>query len=303
VVSRIKLGDLAVLTGQVSPGWLPFCAVCFLGWIGSAARRYWWLIDRTVPFPQAVSVVVVQTVVGNLVATGAGLVSYLALLRTRHQVGLGLGMWSIVLSRFLDLVFFVPALVVSGGLVWTEIAPLHWLVIILTAGLSVLVMLLGLVLVFRRRAAGPIRRLVHGFGLHCLSPVGKALAVLDDLSRQDSGRLRGLWRPLVVNSLLALVLSFGVFYGTVRFFGIPIGVGPMLFMFTLTQLLMLVPVHVLGGLGVVDVPLLFLYGLFGVGQQVVAPVVIGGRLLLYLWNLLALLYLPLEGRFKPKPRP
>ena len=303
VVTKIQMDDLAILTGSVSPGWLPFCAFCFLGWIGIAARRYWWLVGRTMPYPQAISVVVIQTVVGNLVATGAGLVSYLAILRNRHQVGVGLGMWSIILARFLDLVIFLPALVVSGGMVWWEIGSIRWLVIILTSVLSGLVILLGLILLFRRRAAGPLRRLLGCLGVDGLAVAGKAMAALDDLSRQEPKMLRGLWRPLAINTLLAMILSFGVFYGTVRFFSIPIGIWPMLFMFTLTQLLMLVPIHVFGGLGVVDVPLLYLYGMFGFGQQVVAPVVIGGRLLLYLWNLLALLYLPLEGRSNHKQRP
>ena len=303
VVSRIKLEDVAALTGQMSPAWLLLCAFCFLGWIAVAARRYWWLIDRSVPYPQAVSVVVIQTVVGNLLATGAGLVSYLALLRTRHQVGVGQGVWSIFLARFLDLLVFLPALIWSGGWLWSRITPLHWLVILLTAGLSLLVVLLGLILFFRRRAAGPLKRLTGTLGLDRLTLTSRFMRALDDLSRQEPKMLRRLWRPLAVHSVAALVLSFGVFYGTVRFFGIPIGIWPMVFMFTLTQLLMLVPIHVFGGLGVVDVPLLFLYAMFGVSQQLVAPVVIGGRLLLYIWNLLALLYLPLEGHVRPKSRP
>ena len=48
-----------------------------------------------------------------------------------------------------------------------------------------------------------------------------------------------------------------------------------------------------------DVTSLYLYGLFGIGQGIMAPAIVSVRIVFYLMNLLLLLYFPLESRVIP----
>jgi len=66
------------------------------------------------------------------------------------------------------------------------------------------------------------------------------------------------------------------------------------------QLLSILPVQVLGGLGVTEAASLYLFGLFGFPEAGLAAVLIGNRLLFYLENLAVLIYLPVNSLFSSR---
>lgn len=61
------------------------------------ACRYWILIGRQVGFSQVFGVVL-QTAISNLIATSAGAVSYVTMLRGAHQVTLSRGIKLLLLA-------------------------------------------------------------------------------------------------------------------------------------------------------------------------------------------------------------
>jgi uncharacterized membrane protein YbhN (UPF0104 family) len=191
------------------------------------------------------------------------------------------------------LVWF-PALFISALIIWPEITPLRWLVALILGGMICIVLVVALILVYRHRFLTLIDRVLRWTRLNRISLVQRGMDALTALAEQEPERIRANIRPLMGYSALTLLFSFGFFYGSIKFFAVPIGPWPVLFMFVLTQLLMFLPIHVFGGLGLIDVPLLYLYGLFGISQHAIAPAIIGGRVLLYILNLLLLLYLPVE---------
>jgi uncharacterized membrane protein YbhN (UPF0104 family) len=60
------------------------------------------------------------------------------------------------------------------------------------------------------------------------------------------------------------------------------------------QLISIIPIQVFGGLGVSEVTTMYLYGLFGVTAEVIAPILVGARVLFYLTNLSYVLWIAID---------
>ncbi|MGA7604445.1 MAG: hypothetical protein WCA79_00855, partial [Anaerolineales bacterium] len=66
------------------------------------------------------------------------------------------------------------------------------------------------------------------------------------------------------------------------------------------QLISWLPIQVFGGLGVAETSQVYLYGLFGIPAAQMATVSVGLRVILYLFNLISLLYIPSQTFFRRK---
>jgi uncharacterized membrane protein YbhN (UPF0104 family) len=291
VVSRTNPAELAALHGRLSVPWLLTGLMAFLAGIAAMAWRYWLLIGRRIGFRQTLRLVVVQTVVGNLVATSAGAASYVALLRGQHRVQVSNGLASLLLARFGDLLALLAALALSSWALWGPITPLHWLTFaLLGAGLAG-ISTAALALVFRRHCLRLARALYARLRLHRLPVAARALAGFDALVTLDVRQWLGSLLPAAAGTALVFALAFAYSYCSVRTFGVPMSGWAVLFVLTLTQFMVLVPVQVLGGLGVYEVTGLYLYTLLGAGQAEMASALLGMRLVFYGANLVAWLYL------------
>jgi uncharacterized membrane protein YbhN (UPF0104 family) len=71
----------------------------------------------------------------------------------------------------------------------------------------------------------------------------------------------------------------------------------ILFVSVLTQLVSYFPVSVFGGLGINETSALYFWSFFGIPQDVLAPALIGIRIVFYLFNLIPLIYLPVYSVF------
>src|SRR3954467_7057094 len=71
VVSQASVQELGALWRRISAPWLLGSAVAFCATTWAMARRYWVLIGRKVPFHELFSLVIVQTLVSNFVASSA----------------------------------------------------------------------------------------------------------------------------------------------------------------------------------------------------------------------------------------
>jgi hypothetical protein len=74
-------------------------------------------------------------------------------------------------------------------------------------------------------------------------------------------------------------------------------VSAVIFVSVLIQLVSYFPVAVFGGLGIHETSSLYFWSFFDLPQDVLAPALIGIRIVFYLFNLIPLIYLPLYSVF------
>ena len=103
-------------------------------------------------------------------------------------------------------------------------------------------------------------------------------------------------------SFLYYVANLGLLYTNIRLFVIPITVWSIIFISALIQLLSIIPISVFGGLGVAEISIMYLFGFFGIPQEESAALVLGLRILSYLFNGLSLVYIPIFSYFDRKNR-
>jgi uncharacterized membrane protein YbhN (UPF0104 family) len=299
VFRQASVRELVALWQRISLPWLLAAILTFWAIVWLNARRYWLLLDGKATFRQLLSLVVLQTALGNLIATSAGAVSYLGVLRGKYEVQLSQGISSLLLARFGDMLALMLALALSSAFVWFQVSSLHVLVALLLLAMLGVAVVFVLVLVLRQRIVGLVERLVELLRLNRVGFVERVVNGLSGLAEQDTDYLRRLIGPLLVYSLLSLTFTFALAYAIVHLFAIPLGLWQVVFMVALMQFMTLIPIQVFGGLGVSDITSLYLYGLFGISQASVTPAIIGSRILFYLMNLVLLLYFPLESRMMP----
>jgi hypothetical protein len=291
IVSQASLGDLASLWKQVSIPWLAGVLLTFVAGCWLIARRYWLLLGRRPDFHALLQVVLLQIVLGNLFATGAGVASYVVGLRAEHQVQAGRSIASLVLARLGDLLCLLVSLLVTSVLLWTRIENLHWLFWFgLAATVSCVAAGAALVL-FRRQFVSGINWLLLQLG-HRPSALPWGLsALLAAWSAMEPEQWCHLLLVAASHSFLIFVLSCISFYSGLRVFAVPAGVLNCVYVVSVTQLVMLIPVHVFGGLGVTDLTTIYLLAMLGLDRVGLPSLAIGLRLIFYGANLVLIGFL------------
>ncbi|MGB8646418.1 MAG: lysylphosphatidylglycerol synthase transmembrane domain-containing protein [Anaerolineae bacterium] len=295
IVSRINQGDLAAMPARLVFPWFAGALIASYAAVAFMALRYAVFLGKTVNRRELFSIVALQVAIGNLVATAAGMGSFVGMLRSRHGVRLTIGVTSLILSRAWDLILLLFALALSSWILWSQIAPLHDLVLFLIALLAVILVLFGLLLAWRAKLLGPMLRLGIWLRLGRFQLWGKITDVLSDLVTGELGTQGGSAIALARYSVLSFAASFGFLYCVLQFLAVPLDLWIVIFMFSVLQLVAILPIQVLGGLGVLDVTYLYLFGLFHIESVTALSVVIGIRVTFYLINFLLLLYLPGES--------
>lgn len=293
VFSQLSLQSLAASWERVSLPWFLASILALYATTWLMAGRYWILIGRRVTFSQLLNVVLLQTVSGNLVATGVGFASYIGILRSKYKIQVKDGLLSIVLARFGDLLALLLALTFASWIVWPQIVTVHVAVMLVISCMTVLVVLCSLILLLRKQLVVILGRIFHTIHLD-RKPFGRrVLHTLTTLSDQEIDQPGVIIGAFVGYSLLILGMMLLFAYCSLQIFAVQIDIWPIIFVVSLTQVVALVPVHVFGGLGLYDVSYLYFYGLFGIDRSEFAAVIVGLRLLFYVANFLLLLLIPL----------
>lgn len=278
--------------------WLLGSFLFFYATFWAMAQRYWLLIGRRIPFSNLLGLVIFQTVLGNLVATSAGAISYVVMLRARYNIRATTGVSSLILSRLGDAVVVWLALLVAVGFVWGQVQSLHWLLVALMLGLGGILLACASVLIWRERLVHLVERilaktpLAKSAVLHSLVEKASALAQISTAELVQLGLRAAFW------SFAIFAINFAFAICNVAMFHVPIGMPQLLFLYVFTLLLGILPIQVFGGLGVYEVSMVFLYGMFGIDAAYITPILLSWRVLFYVMNLLVLVYLPIEGHFK-----
>lgn len=297
VFSKTSLDELYQLFRQISWIWMLGFLIAFYMSTVLMAHRYWLLIGKKTTFMQALNLVIIQAVVGNMIATSAGMASYVMILRSRYRVQIAQSLASLIVARISDLFVLLLMLVISSRLVWPQITSLRWLVLILVIGILFIMLTFFSVFIFRRRVVGIIDWILEVSRFSRFKPIKKVSNLLSNLAEQDTASMKTMVVPILCSSLLIFMCMVISSYCNVQVFAIPIGIQQIMFMVIITQLLGIIPIQVFGGLGVLDVTAMYIYGMFGIGQATIAPVIVGSRIIFYAVNLILLLYISLDTLF------
>lgn len=292
VLSKTDFAALYSLRSQVATGWVLLAFGLFILMTVLKAFQYHLFLKQDIRYVQMIYIIVVQNVVSNFVATGAGIASYFALSRIEQGVKLSRSGVAFLLTKVGDVIAIWIFLLASSILAWEQIMTLQGFVIGLLFAMGVAILVVILSILLRQKFSTQLRSWLEKLKLGSLKYVRLGLDVLDEVVTQDkifSLRLLGL---ATVYSLVYLIVTMWWFYANIRSFDVQISMIAVVFVNVFIQLLSNIPIQAFGGLGVNESTSLYLYQFFYTGQQELASALIGIRILFYLMNLATLLYLP-----------
>ncbi len=297
VLSKTDLQALIDLRNHVMVSWIIVGAGLFFIKTALKALQYHLFLKSNIHYPQMLNIVIIQNVVSNFVATGAGIASFFALSRVEQGVKMSRSGTAFLLTKIGDIIAIWIFLLVSSIFVWRQIIPLQGFVIglLLTIGIALLMVFLSILL--RQKFSTQLRKWLEKLKLGNIKYVRLGLNIFDEIVQQeDVFRLRLLGLAMLC-SLAFLLATMGWSYVAIRAFDVQIGMVEVVFVNVFIQLLANVPIQAYGGLGVNEGTSLYLYQFFFASSQELASALIGIRILVYLMNLVTLLYLPAHKFF------
>jgi uncharacterized membrane protein YbhN (UPF0104 family) len=296
VLSRTSLDQIVALKGYLSWPWLviSFGLFCLMTLVKTL--QYWALLGGRASYRQTLKIVIIQNALTNYVAGTAGLASYLAMFQMDQNVKARHSGAVFLLTKAGDLLSMGLFLLVSASLVWTRVRALHELAILILTGVGLGLAAFWVAVFFRQPFVRFLRGITHRLRVERLSLVARGLSALESLSTQDSQAVLRIFFAGGALSLAYMIATLVYGYSRVQTFQIPLDFWAIIFISSLMQFVSIIPFQVFGGLGVTEVSLIYLYGLFGVTQDIPA-ILIGLRVLFYLFNLALLAYVPLETFF------
>lgn len=289
VISQLRWSDLAAVWLRSQVVWVvpTFCLYALLLWV--MARRAWHLVGTQVPFTAILGATILQNVLSNLVATFAGMVSYITLLRAQSRVDVTRGVGSVLLARWGDLVALFPTLIVSAGLVWGRLGLLQAVMVLLLFGIGSLVILILAVSVGRRTLVERLSRVLSPFQNRKIYRRG--FAFLEQVAALDPDYIRRLMWQSSAFSFVVLVLNVSFNLSAAQVLGISLDPPALAFVFLFLLTLSYIPIGILGNLGIFEFSTTFVLGIFGLAWKEALAVAIGMRLVMYLANGMSLFFL------------
>lgn len=301
VLSKVKMGDLIALQERISFFWLAIAFILFLGVTLLKALQYYILIDKQVDYPAVLNIVITQNAISNFIATSVGILSYLTMFHVEQGVKIRRASYVFLLTKAGDLISIWIFLFVTSFFVWGKIAPLRNAVILLLFLMIVFISLFFCSIILREQFVSGIRRINDKLNLGKISFVAKIMDMLQSLAEKEQSAVFRMIGLGAIYSFFYLSLSLLWGYATLQTFDLKIGLAGIVFANLLMQLISYLPIQIFGGLGVNEITMLYLYGYFGLPQTEIATVLVASRVLFYLMNLVALLYLPLQALFRKRP--
>lgn len=300
VLSKTDMEALFALRTKVLFIWVILAFGLFFLMTMLKAFQYHIFLKQDIGYLQILNIVVVQNVISNFIATGAGIASYFALSLVDQKVKLSRSGVAFILTKIGDVIAIWVFLLISSVLVWKNIIPLQGLVIglLIFIGITILVVILSIML--RQIFLFRLRKVLKILKIADFKLVRLILSFFDEVVEQDDIYNLYLLIWATFYSLIYLLITMVWFYANIRSFDLKISIVAVVFVNIFIQLLSNIPVQAFGGLGINESTSLFLYHFFYPDQQKIASALIGIRVLFYLMNLATLIYLPIHNRFKRK---
>lgn len=297
ILSKADLNHFIQTLRNVSVPWLIVSIAAYLVLTVLKAAQYYFLLGEGVSYPEVLNIVVVQNVISNFLTVSAGIASYLASLRLEHGVKVSRSLILFILTKIGDLVAIWVLVFVSSFLVWKEIEALHLAVIVLLVGMGAAFAVFFLTIVYRQRFIRFVNTVLTWTRLSRISIVVKGMDVLQSLAETDFWKIFKVLRITLVISFIYMGVTIGMMYASLMTFNLELSIRAVAFVTVMNQLVSYFPVQVFGGLGVYEMSSLYLFGLFTTSHEALISALIGTRILIYLRNIVPLLYLPIYTFF------
>ena len=294
VIKKTDFAYLSLLGERLSWTWLALRTALFFVLILIKAFQYHALIGNT-RYRNVLNIVGWQNAISNFISNSVGIASYMTMLKSEQNVKLTRSGTTFVITKFGDLLAICLYLGLSTWMVWRHIQPMQWLTILL-----IIVILLGLgtfllTILWREYFVSCVERIATWLKLDSFSLMTRGLEVLRLLAKEEQKKIfTMLWKGVLI-SLIYMTVSMVFAYTVVGIFDLPLGIWEPIYVMSLLQLVSFVPIQVLGGLGVSEVTIVYLYGLFGIAQVEMSAIALGLRAIFYLMNAMILLYLSLDA--------
>ncbi len=300
VVSKLQWEQVRALLHRIELGWFALSAGAFVLMSLLKAGQYYVLIGgERVSYGKTVRTVIWQNAISNFIGTGVGIASYMTMLKVEQDVSLARSGVAFIITKFGDLLAIFLYLVVSAAVVWQEIVPLQWLTAVLSAMLLSGIAVFLLTVIWKNRFVDWVVGVCFRLRLTRFAIVEKGLNLLNALAQENRQSVFDRLRIGILLSVLYMTATMGFALSGMRTFGVPVDAWAVIYVSALIQLVSFVPVQILGGLGVSEMTVVYLYGFFGIDQGEMAAVALGQRFVLYLLTILSLLYLPLDSLLYP----
>ena len=297
VLSKSDLVNLISTLKNASAFWLVVSGALYFLLTLLKALQYSVLMRGKLTYPQVLNVTIWQNAVSNFFLAGAGIATYITITRLEHEVKISRSLTIFVLTKVGDLIAIWVALMVAARLVWSEIGILQTPVIFLIAGIGGIILFFFLTLLFRQRFVSVVDKLLGWMKISKVSFIEGGMNYLRSLAGMDERKALNTFGLLLLYSFLYLAVTVMCNYTNLAIFHLRPGISAILFVSVLIQLVSYFPISVFGGLGITETSALYFWSFFDIPQVVLAPALIGIRVVFYLFNLIPLIYLPLYSAF------
>lgn len=301
VFSKTDLAELAATLQNADGFWLVISCLLFLSLTFLKALQYHTLLRNDLSYAQVLHLIVWQNAVSNFFLAGAGILTYITTSRMEHDLKISRSVTIFLLTKIGDLTAIWLALVISVSLVWSRIVVLHTAVLILSAGIGIVLLGFFLTILLRQRFVSFLEYLLQRIGVRKFRLVEKGTSYLQSLANIKQEKVIHLFGRLLFYSVVYLAVTIAWIYANLAIFHLQFAIPAVMFVSVLMQLVSYFPVAVFGGLGIGETSALYFWSFFDVPQELLAPALIGIRVVFYLLNMIPLIYLPVYSTFlKPK---
>ena len=301
VLSRSDLPTLVSTLQNASLFWLIISGVLYFVLTLLKALQYSVLMPGRLTYPQVLNVTIWQNAVSNFLLAGAGIAAYITMTRLEHEVKVSRSVTIFLLTKVGDLIAIWVALLVASYLVWSDIGVLQAPVILLLLGIGSVMLLFFLTILLRQRFVSVVNRMLEWLKISRIKFIESGMSYLQSLANMEQNKVLTTLSLLILYSFLYLAVTIVCTYTNLAIFHLQPDISAVLFVGVLIQLVSYFPVSVFGGLGITETSALYFWSFFDIPQEVLAPALIGIRVVFYLFNLIPLIYLPAYSAWiKPK---
>jgi len=293
IVSKTDRTSIVATLKNVSFFWLAISGVLFIVLTLLKTLQYYILMQDELTYWQVLNVIVWQNAITNFLLAGAGIATYITMSRVEHKMKVSQSVVIFLLVKIGDLTAIWLALFISSSLVWTQIHVIQTPIIILLTGIGAIILIFFLTVIFRQRFVSIIDRVIGKLGISQIKVVEKGISFLQSLANMKHEKVTASFAMLLLCSILYLVVTLVWVYSNLAAFHLQMDVVAVVFVGNLMQLVSYFPVYVFGGIGITETSALYFWSIFQFPQDVLAPVLIGIRVIFYLSNLIPLIYLPI----------
>ena len=301
VLSKTDVAELSATLQNVSLVWLIISGVLFVFLTLLKTLQYYTLMRNELTYAQVLNLIIWQNAVSNFFLAGAGVLTYITTTRMEHEMKLSRSVTIFFLTKIGDLTAIWLALLISSRLVWSQIGILQIPVLVLLGGIGIALAGFFLTILFRQRFVSTLDNILARMGVLRIKSVEKGISYLRSLAAIKQEKVLSLFGRLLVYSLMYLAITISWIYANLAIFHLQLNILALIFVGVLMQLISYFPVSVFGGLGINETSALYFWSFFDIPQDVLAPALIGVRVVFYLFNMIPLIYLPVYSTFlKPK---